>query len=360
MPTRRRRSAAAAAAPPRAVAAPTPGEADDGGRAEIAEASRRSRLEARASDVTAADGSPDSRRPASPADAARPGRGRRADVLGRVGETAGDSAGRGGGGGRGGGRDGDGTGDGDAGDAEGAGDEPRPGDSEDGNEAAGSASTGEDEDEDEVPAGEVPLDEDESVPAEDLERALAAAAEGDEDAWRWIVDRYARRVFGLIHAQCGEPETAEEITQSAFCTVVAKIGEYTEQGRFEAWLFRIAMNRLRDEMRRRRRHAVPVEQEALAGLAGGEPDEGAGLGTADEIGALRVAMARLPEADRRVLHLRHAAGMSFKGMAEYLGQPLGTVLARHHRALRKLREDLAPRLDPDHQDESGPVGGPGG
>ena len=209
---------------------------------------------------------------------------------------------------------------------------------------------GEDE---EPPAFDPETGEPQEVPAEELERALAAAAAGDEAAWRWIVDRYARRVFGLIHAQCGEPETAEEITQSAFCTVVAKIGEYTEQGRFEAWLFRIAMNRLRDEMRRRRRHAVPVEHETLASLAGGESKREAELGDADDLSALRSAMARLPEADRRVLHLRHAAGMSFKGMAEYLGQPLGTVLARHHRALRKLREDLAPRAEPDDEAAGG-------
>ncbi len=195
------------------------------------------------------------------------------------------------------------------------------------------------------------------VPREQLESALRRAAEGDERAWRWIVDRYARRVFGLLHAQCGEAETAEELTQSTFCTVVTKIGEYTEQGRFEAWLFRIAMNRLRDEMRRRRRHAVPVEHDTLAGLVG-ERGPAAGRGGAsgpadaaaegfdlEEIGALREALARLPEADRLVIHLRHAAGMSFKGIGEYLGQPLGTVLARHHRALRKLREDLAPRPD---------------
>lgn len=204
--------------------------------------------------------------------------------------------------------------------------------------------------------------DDAAVPRQELEQALAAAATGDERAWRWIVDTYARRVFGLLYAQCGEAETCDELTQSTFCTVVAKIGEYSEQGRFEAWLFRIAMNRLRDEMRRRRRHATPVEHDTLAGLVGGEagaarggarsgggtghPVDTEGFGDADDVAALREAMARLPDADRRVLHLRHAAGMSFKGIAEFLDQPLGTVLARHHRALRKLREDLGPKFEP--------------
>ncbi len=83
-----------------------------------------------------------------------------------------------------------------------------------------------------------------------LEETLQRAAAGDEAAWREIVEAYTPRVFGLIRAQCGSVDLAEEITQSTFCTVVERIGRYAEVGRFESWLFRIAMNRLRDEMRR--------------------------------------------------------------------------------------------------------------
>jgi RNA polymerase sigma-70 factor (ECF subfamily) len=178
-------------------------------------------------------------------------------------------------------------------------------------------------------------------PKESLEETLQRAAGGDETAWRRVVDAYAPRVFGLIRAQCGSVELAEEITQSTFCTIVARIGQYAELGRFESWLFRIAMNRLRDEMRRRKRQASPVETEALVGLAGaGEPasDE---RPAADEIQTLRAALERLSEADRRVIHLRHFAGLSFARIAETLGEPLGTVLARQHRALKKLRQILS-------------------
>ena len=173
---------------------------------------------------------------------------------------------------------------------------------------------------------------------ESLERTLQRAAGGDETAWRRIVDAYGPRVFGLIRAHCGSVELAEEITQSTFCTIVARIGQYTELGRFESWLFRIAMNRLRDEMRRRKRQARPVEAEALAGLAGA--DEEARSAPADEVRALRAAVDRLSEADRRVIHLRHFSGLSFSRIAEVLGEPLGTVLARQHRALGKLRQML--------------------
>ena len=173
---------------------------------------------------------------------------------------------------------------------------------------------------------------------ETLQATLRRAARGDEQAWRELVSAYSARVFGLIRAQCGNNDLAEEITQSTFCTLVVKIDQYTEVGRFEAWLFRIAMNRLRDEMRRRKRQANPVQDDTLAALAGaGDSPEQTDADT-DELRALRGAMAQLSDADLQVIQLRHYGGLSFAQIAQVLAQPLGTVLARQHRALKKLRQ----------------------
>ena len=176
---------------------------------------------------------------------------------------------------------------------------------------------------------------------ETLEAILQRAAQGDEDAWRHIVDGYSARVFGLIRAQCGNSDLAEEITQSVFCTMASKIDNYTESGRFESWLFRIAINRLRDEMRRRKRHATPVEDDKLIGIAGSAPaGEARGEEARQEVTDLQAALEQLSDADQRIIHLRHFGGLSFKQIADILEQPLGTVLARQHRALRKLRDLL--------------------
>lgn len=181
-----------------------------------------------------------------------------------------------------------------------------------------------------------------------LAEMLASAASGDEVAWRGIVDTYVARVFGLIRSQCGDSDLAEEITQSTFCTVAAKLRDYQEVGRFESWLFRIAMNRLRDEMRRRKRHASPMDEAPMASLAvpdpRSEPGQGAGRGTdAGTARILRDAIASLNEADREIINLRHVGGLSFKQLADALNEPLGTLLARHHRALKKLRDYLEER-----------------
>lgn len=175
-----------------------------------------------------------------------------------------------------------------------------------------------------------------------LQQTLMAAVGGDEAAWREIVELYADRVFALLRAQYPDDELAEEITQSTFCTVASKLADYTELGRFEAWLFRIAMNRLRDEIRRRRRQAVTVESETLASLPGQSRSvDRSDSADEDQIASLRRAMAKLSDSDRHIIHLRHHAGLSFRQIADVLGEPLGTVLARQHRALQKLADLMA-------------------
>jgi RNA polymerase sigma-70 factor (ECF subfamily) len=176
---------------------------------------------------------------------------------------------------------------------------------------------------------------------DDLAPLLKAASRGDPAAWRELVNRYSRRVYALAKSRCRNEDTAEEIAQSVFATIAAKLGggEYTEHGRFESWLFRVAMNRVRDNVRRSKRRPETHDAEALAH----EPDRGSSSqGTSDNgsIQRLRLAMAALSESDREVIELRHHGGLSFKQMSEVLEEPVGTLLARHHRALRKLREIL--------------------
>jgi len=173
-------------------------------------------------------------------------------------------------------------------------------------------------------------------PADELRGAVDRAARGDESAWRTIIERCGPRVFALLRSRCGDSELAEEIAQSTFCTLAAKIGEYVETGRFESWIFRIAMNRLRDEMRRRARHAKAIEGEPLQAVPA-RAGKGSAAAAGEIAEQLARAMAKLPEADREIIELRHTGGMSFKELSDYYSEPVGTLLARHHRALRKLR-----------------------
>lgn len=179
----------------------------------------------------------------------------------------------------------------------------------------------------------------------ELGHIVAQAAQGEEGAWEQLVALYARRVFAMARSRLHDDELAEEITQSVFVTVATKLGQagsgqsgYSEQGRFEPWLFRITMNRVRDLCRKRTRHATPVAPEHLTGV-GARPDPAPHEQEHEQrqVDQLRSAMAMLSDTDREIIELRHHGQLSFKQIAEMTGDPIGTLLARHHRALKKLR-----------------------
>ncbi len=192
---------------------------------------------------------------------------------------------------------------------------------------------------------------------------LALAARGNEDAWRELVNSFAPRVFALLMRQCADRELSDEITQTTFVKLVTQLKNfegYEERGRFQPWLFRIAINSLRDEMRRRQRQARPTDfgqrsaeeqrdsletQVHLADDHAVSPLTQAEQG--EQVELMQQAVARLPEADQQILHLRHTAGMSFPQIAQTLEQPLGTVLSRGHRALTKLKKMLGEHDEPE-------------
>ncbi|MFK7882948.1 MAG: RNA polymerase sigma factor [Phycisphaerales bacterium] len=187
-----------------------------------------------------------------------------------------------------------------------------------------------------TPGGPIPEGASESPDV--LATLVAQAASGDERAWEDLVHRYAKRVFALAQSRLRRPELAEEITQSVFVTLATKLRKdgYTELGRFEPWLFRVTMNRVRDEARRAKRQATPHAPDVIASMS---PPADTGEERMD-VSGLRDAMTTLGDADREIIELRHHGQMSFKEIADMLGSPVGTVLARHHRALKKLRTFL--------------------
>lgn len=181
--------------------------------------------------------------------------------------------------------------------------------------------------------------------SDDLQRR---ARELDPQALAEVVSVYGARVFGLAYRLTGSADVAEDLVQETFLRVVQSIGRYDDRGRFEAWLFRIAANVARDHARRSARRGPTAGLDAGAGGRTDESDpadpraadplENAARREASE--RLAAGLARLSAPDREVLALRHYSGLPFREVASILGVPLGTALARAHRALEHLRKAM--------------------
>jgi len=179
-----------------------------------------------------------------------------------------------------------------------------------------------------------------------LDRLLRRARKRDPEALHQLVDAYSGRLFGLLFRLTGERETAEDLLQETFLRVVRTIADYEHGGKFEAWLFRIAANLARDHARRASRRGRPVALEgfgrdrepAASDLADGrQPEPSRELFNKELSERLNACLRELAEMDREIILLRHFSELSFREIADLLQIPLGTALARAHRALKRLR-----------------------
>jgi RNA polymerase sigma-70 factor (ECF subfamily) len=182
-----------------------------------------------------------------------------------------------------------------------------------------------------------------------FDQLLQRACRQDPEALSQLVELYSRRVFGLLYRLTGSRDAAEDLMQETFLRMVRTIEQYEHAGKFDSWLFRIAANLARDRARKRGRRGgmSSLDDDAGGGppraaVSGGSeagPDEA--LSRAESGEKVAAALERLSDAEREILLLRHFSELSFREIADMLSVPLGTALARAHRALKRLKAELA-------------------
>jgi RNA polymerase sigma-70 factor (ECF subfamily) len=166
---------------------------------------------------------------------------------------------------------------------------------------------------------------------------------GDEVAWRELVTRHTRKVFGLAYRFTGRVDEAEDLTQEVFVKVYQTLARYRESdGPFGAWLAAVARNLAIDRYRRSRQERLRrVEDPAvLESVPAREDHPVAGLEREERKRLVHSGLRALPPDLRLPLVMCDLSGMPYEEIASALGIPLGTVKSRINRA----RLELAKRL----------------
>jgi RNA polymerase sigma factor (sigma-70 family) len=158
----------------------------------------------------------------------------------------------------------------------------------------------------------------------------------DEDFER-LYDEHAQALYGFLAYRTGDPALAEDLLADTFEKALRSRARFNpRRGSAKAWLYSIALNALRDYLRRRGAAERATERLAAGGEAEAEPAEDA-VGARDE---LMRALATLSDEEREVVALRYGADMTVPEIAKLKKEKLTTVEGRVYRALRKLRERL--------------------
>jgi RNA polymerase sigma-70 factor (ECF subfamily) len=169
----------------------------------------------------------------------------------------------------------------------------------------------------------------------DVERVLA----GDIAAFENIVRRWQGPLVNLAYRFCRDRARAEEMAQEAFLRAWRALATWRRDAAFSTWLFALATNLYRTELRRIPVRTAPLNY-ANAGQLRDLREERGSLEIDDRNRAVQRAVLALPEKYREALILYYFHDMNVRDAALSLGLPEGTVKARLSRAREILRDRL--------------------
>jgi RNA polymerase sigma-70 factor (ECF subfamily) len=181
----------------------------------------------------------------------------------------------------------------------------------------------------------------------DEKELIRLSQEGNGEAFGQLVERYKTKVFSLAYNWTQDRTAADDLAQEVFIKAYFSLPKFKSKSRFGTWLYRIAMNHIKDYLRKNKRRTKETSLEALGNIdltaenVSSREEEQA---VERRKSLVQAGLESLPEKHRTILTLRDVQGLSYEEIAEILGLSPGTVDSRLFRARRKLRERLAPYL----------------
>lgn len=175
-----------------------------------------------------------------------------------------------------------------------------------------------------------------------IERTLG----GDGNAFAVLVERFQRKIFRVAFSITRDESEADSVTQDTFVQAYTHLRRFEGNARFGTWLTRIAINRSRDYLRRRRfvsLFAVNDEgvEEPVIEPVDERPDGERAVMASQLRAAIRRAERSLSAQQKVIFRLRHYEELSCEEIAEHLGLQSSTVRAHLFRAVQKIRNELA-------------------
>jgi RNA polymerase sigma-70 factor (ECF subfamily) len=171
--------------------------------------------------------------------------------------------------------------------------------------------------------------------------------DGNEQAFSELMNRHQNKIYSYIFSMVKNAEKADDIFQETFTKVITKMDDtYNEQGKWIAWVMRIAHNATIDHIRKQKRFVdvnSTYDKESNTDFYDRLEDEEAvsaqqQLENEEDKSSLMKHIDDLPDEQRQVVMLRHYYEMPFKEIADLTDVSINTALGRMRYALINLRK----------------------
>jgi RNA polymerase sigma-70 factor (ECF subfamily) len=177
---------------------------------------------------------------------------------------------------------------------------------------------------------------------------------GEERAFQELVERYQTRLLNFVFRTIGDRERAEDLVQEVFIRVYRHLHRFDRSKKFSTWIYTIASNLAKNELRNRSRNPLVLFQAIRRPWQDDDrplqfedstarPDDLYRKRHLREL--VETSVAQLPEHHRQVFVLRELEGKSYEEIAEITGCNLGTVKSRLNRARNSFAAIIEPGLE---------------
>ncbi|MGI9164370.1 MAG: sigma-70 family RNA polymerase sigma factor [Mycobacterium sp.] len=182
-------------------------------------------------------------------------------------------------------------------------------------------------------------------PGERLDAAVAEAVAGSRDALREVVEIIRPIVVRYVRARIGATErvglSADDVAQEVCLAAIQALPRYQDQGRpFLAFVYGIASHKVADAHRAAARNRSEPTDEVPERFSADTGPEQMAINS-DSAARMQKLLQVLPEKQREILTLRIVVGMSAEETAEAVGSTPGAVRVAQHRALARLKSEIA-------------------
>ncbi len=176
---------------------------------------------------------------------------------------------------------------------------------------------------------------------------ITRTLDGDGGAFGTLVERFQRRIYRVAYTIVRNEAEADTIAQDTFIQAYTHLAKFQGRSEFETWLTRIAINRSRDSLRRRRFVSLFVrtnrdddEETEMLEPVDDRPDPERQIMAGQLRTAIERAVEQLSSQQKIIFRLRHYDNYSLEEIAEMLGLASGTVRTHLFRAVHKVRAEL--------------------
>ena len=173
--------------------------------------------------------------------------------------------------------------------------------------------------------------------------AVRRTVAGDPNAFTGVVRRHASGLVALCSRTLRDPRLGEELAQEALVRAFSSLASFRGDCRFRHWLYRIAVNGCRDFLTAGARAERPRELTGDELVSALDPERDASA--RQVVGALRAALAALPDKYRQAFTLFHVENLAYEEIEAITGVRVNALKVRVHRARAMLRDRLGDLLD---------------